>query len=283
MKKQFITKTLSFNTLILLFTIFMCSCQASSKKGDDDRKVIAFFTGKDDMGHVSFVREANKWFSAFAKKEKFTYDSTNNWDNLNNEFLSKYKVVIFLDTRPEGILQRKAFERYMENGGCFIGFHFSAFSLTPSAFPQNWDWYHNKFIGAGEYKGNTWRPTATILRVEDRSHPATRNLPETFSSSPNEWYSWENDLRLNSDIKILLSVDPSGFPLGTGPKLHEIWHTGYYPVVWTNTRYRMLYINMGHNDIDYENKTNRELSHTFTNEIQNRLISDGLLWLLDSK
>ena len=41
----------------------------------------------------------------------------------------------------------------------------------------------------------------------------------------------------------------------------------------------MLYVNMGHNDIDYENKTNKELSFQFNNEIQNTLIIDGLLWL----
>jgi hypothetical protein len=76
-----------------------------------------------------------------------------------------------------------------------------------------------------------------------------------------------------------VSVDSTSFPLGTGPKLHEIWHEGYYPVVWTNRNYRMLYINMGHNDIDYENNTNEELSFTFMNDIQNRLIIDGLLWL----
>ena len=40
-----------------------------------------------------------------------------------------------------------------------MGFHFAGFALTPSAFPQNWDWYHNDFIGAGQYKGNTWRST----------------------------------------------------------------------------------------------------------------------------
>jgi uncharacterized protein len=50
-------------------------------------------------------------------------------------------------------------------------------------------------------------------------------------------------------------------------------------VVWTNRRYRMLYVNMGHNDIDYEHGTNKELSFTFENEAQNRLILDGLLWL----
>jgi hypothetical protein len=36
---------------------------------------------------------------------------------------------------------------------------------------------------------------------------------------------------------------------------------------------------MGHNDIDYENKTGKELSFTFKNNIQNKLVIDGLLWL----
>ncbi len=84
----------------------------------------------------------------------------------------------------------------------------------------------------------------------------TNGLAGTLSSAPSEWYRWEKDLRANSDIQILLSIDPSSFPLGTGPKPHEIWHSGYYPVVWTNKRYRMVYMNMGHNDMDYENKTN---------------------------
>lgn len=41
----------------------------------------------------------------------------------------------------------------------------------------------------------------------------------------------------------------------------------------------MLYVNMGHNDIDYENKTNKELSFQFANETQNQLIISSLLWL----
>ena len=167
----------------------------------------------------------------------------------------------------------------MENGGAWMGFHFAGFALTPSEFPQNWDWYHNEFLGAGQYVSNTWRPTLAILRVEDSTHPATKHLPVTFKSSPNEWYRWENDLRKNPDIKILLSIDSTSFPLGTGPKLYEIWHSGYYPVAWTNKKYKMIYANMGHNDIDYEGKTNKELSFQFANEIQNKFIIDGLVWL----
>ena len=241
--------------------------------------VIAFYTAKNDEAHISFVHQANRWFSITATKNNFRYDSTNNWSNLNKEFLSDYQVVIFLDTRPDNPDQRNAFKKYMDEGGAWMGFHFAAFALTPSAFPQNWNWYHQQFLGSGEYQSNTWRPTSAVLRVENKNHPATKNLPSTFSASPNEWYRWKNDLRLNRDIQILLSIDSISFPLGTGPKQHEIWHSGYYPVVWTNKKYKMLYLNMGHNDIDYENKTNKELSFTFENEVQNQLIIDGLLWL----
>jgi hypothetical protein len=209
----------------------------------------------------------------------FSYDSTQNWDNLNPVFLSRYQVVIFLDTRPDSAGQRIAFQQYMENGGAWMGFHFSAFALTPSAYPQNWDWYHNQFLGSGEYRSNTWRPTSAILKVEDRDHPAMKNLPEKFKSAPNEWYRWKNDLRKNPDIKILASIDSSSFPLGTGPNPLEIWHSGDYPVVWTNTKYRMIYCNMGHNDIDYEHKTNKELSFSFESEKESRLVIDALLWL----
>jgi hypothetical protein len=267
-----------FRTIaLLLLTVFLiCSWKEDTK--NREFRVIAFYTAKNDKAHISFVHEANRWFARIADKYNFTYDSTNNWNNLNDSFLSDYQVVIFLDSRPDSSAQRLAFRKYMDNGGAWIGFHFAAFALTPSAFPQNWDWYHNQFLGAGEYKGNTWRPTKAVLRVENHNHPSTQNLPDTFVASPNEWYSWKNDLRKNPDIQILVSIDSTSFPLGTGPKLYEIWHSGYYPVVWTNKNYKMLYVNMGHNDIDYDNKTDKELSFTFNNEIQDKLVIEALLY-----
>ncbi|MBD2752223.1 ThuA domain-containing protein [Spirosoma validum] len=263
---------------------FCLLCLAFSLKAQTPHiNVIAFYTAKNDKAHISFVQEANRWFPKMAATYHFTYDTTSNWNNLNTTFLSKYQVVLFLDTRPEAPAQREAFRNYMETGGAWMGFHFAAFALTPSAYPQNWDWYHNEFLGSGQYKSNTWRPTSAMLRVEDRKHPATKQLPQIVKSSPNEWYRWEKDLRTNPNIDILLSIDSTSFPLGTGPKPHEIWHSGYYPVVWTNKKYKMLYLNMGHNDIDYENKTNRELSFTFDNETQNKLIINSLLWLGNGK
>lgn len=256
-----------------------CSASLNAQSPAPRFKVVAFYTGKNDLAHISFVHEANRWFPQMAAKYDFSYEATTNWSQLNAAFLSQYQVVLFLDTRPDRPAQRKAFEDYMKHGGAWMGFHFAAFALTPSEYPQNWDWYHDEFLGSGEYLSNTWRPTSAVLRVEDTNYPATRNLSVTFNSAPNEWYRWKNNLRANPSIKVLLSIDPASFPLGTGPKTNEIWHSGDYPVVWTNLKYKMIYMNMGHNDMDYEHKTNKELSSTFGNETQNRLILDSLLWL----
>ena len=95
--------------------------------------VIAFYTAKNDRAHISFVHEANRWFSLMSKQHKFKYDSTSDWKKLNSSFLSNYHLVIFLDTRPEKPEQRRAFEKYMRIGGAWMGFHFAGFALTPSA------------------------------------------------------------------------------------------------------------------------------------------------------
>ena len=262
--------------------LLSCLGTISPRPATPDFRVIAFFTAREDQAHISFVREAVRWFPEMAEKHNFAFDTTSDWGNLNARFLAKYQVVIFLDTRPEDPAQRAAFRSYMEHGGAWMGFHFAAFALTPSAILANWNWYHDTFLGSGSYVSNTWRPTSAVLRVEDRQHPATSHLPATFTSAPNEWYRWEKDLRQNPDIDILLAIDSTSFPLGTGPKPHEIWHEGYYPVVWTNRRYRMMYLNVGHNDIDYEHKfgtDNGTLSHTLDNAVEEGLIVDGLLWL----
>ncbi|MDR3697053.1 ThuA domain-containing protein [Mucilaginibacter sp.] len=279
--------TLKIRIVTLLTFHLICLWFSSADAQNDKRKfkVIAFYTAKDDKAHISFVHEANAWFPLMAAKYHFQYDSTKNWDNMNPGFLSHYQVVVFLDTRPDKPSQREAFQKYMEKGGGWMGFHFSAFALTPSDFNQDWDWYHETFLGSGQYVSNIWRPSAAILDV-DRNFPATKHMPKTFKTSPNEWYRWEHDLRKNPDIQILCYIDSASFPLGTGPKLSEIWHSGYYPVVWTNKKYKMIYFNMGHNDMDYEHKydnTDKTLSNTFSSPMEAKLVVDALLWLGNRK
>lgn len=265
--------------LLVVFFVLTGAGRCLSQDPSRPFSVLAFYTGKEDAAHISFVEEANTWFAQQGPQYGFRYAATNDWGRMRADTLQKYQVVIFLDSRPDSMPYRKAFEHYMQNGGAWLGFHFAAFALDKSAFPQNWPWYHEEFLGAGQYVSNTWKPTSAVLRAEGRALRMMKGIPDTFRSAPNEWYRWEFNVKENPDIRVLLSIDSTSFPLGTGPKPHEIWHSGYYPVAWTNTSYRMVYMNMGHNDMDYEAGKKKTLSSTFSSKDQNQFILNMLLWL----
>ena len=233
--------------------------------------VLAFYSGTWDAAHIDFEKEANQRFPQFGAQNGFTYTATNNWDQLNNLTASQYQVVMFLDDSPHTDAQRTGFQRYMNNGGAFFGFHVSAYNDASGG----WPWFNNTLLGTGRFQSNTWGPTAVTLKAENRSHPALVNTGATFQSSVSEWYSWQNDLRNNPDIQILASIDPSSFPVGTDP--NQTWYSGYYPTIWTNKNYKMIYANFGHNAMNYE--TNTRLSSTFDSPAQNQFMMDALKWL----
>jgi hypothetical protein len=99
-------------------------------------------------------------------------------------------------------------------------------------------------------------------------------LPATIQSSVSEWYSWSNDLRQNSNIDILASVDNSSFPVGTDP--NQQWRSGFFPLIWSNKNYRMIYTNFGHNGMNYA--TNTRTSSTFASAQQNQFLTQSILW-----
>ena len=75
--------------ITLLFTFFSVQITIAQKF-----KVLAFYTGKNDLAHISFVKEANTWFGQLAKEKKFSYHATSNWDSLNTEVLKSVDVVL---------------------------------------------------------------------------------------------------------------------------------------------------------------------------------------------
>jgi hypothetical protein len=254
--------------LALVFTLQ--AAPAHTAQAATPFKVLAFYDGTYDAAHISFDHEANTWFPQAGAQNGFTYTSTTDWSQLNTANLANYQVVMFLDDYPHTASQQSAFQTYVSNGGGFIGFHVSAYNDDTS----DWPWYHNTFLGTGTFKTNSWGPTSETLRIEDSGHPATAGLPAAMTSSVSEWYSWQNDLRQNPDIDILASMDPSTFPIGTDP--NQTWYSGYYPIVWSNRHYRMVYNNFGHNAMDYS--TNTTLSSTFASAQQNQLLLQEIKW-----
>jgi hypothetical protein len=266
-------KALAFLVTLLSATFLVATPASAEQRAAAPFSVLAFYSGTYDAAHIAFQRDARNWFPQQAAANGFTFTATNNWNQLTSITPTQHQVVLFLDDQPQSAAQFQGFQRYMEAGGGFLGFHVTAYN--DSTTPSYANWFHNDLLGTGRFATNTWGPTAETLRLDTRTHPATVNLPATIQSSISEWYSWERDLRQNGNIQILASLDPSTFPVGDDP--NQQWRSGYYPLVWTNKNFKMLYVNFGHDKMNYE--TNTPLSSTFASADQNRLVLDGLKWL----
>ncbi len=219
---------------------------------------LAFYSDTTEPDHVQFAQDAVKFLTASASREHFTVDATTKWEDLNDARLRDYQLVIWLNESPAKAEQRSAFERYMQRGGAWLGFHAAAYNDKDT----NWPWFVD-FLGGAVFYTNSWPPLPARLSLDDRNHPVTEGIPLDFDSPANEWYIWKPNPRLNEDVRVLATFSPSNYPFG----FKDILTSGDLPVVWTNTKYKMLYMNMGHGD------------KIFTSPTQNQLIDNAVNWL----
>jgi type 1 glutamine amidotransferase len=224
-------------------------------------KALAFFTTGGETDHYLFAQDAMRWLGAYAAAQGVSFAATSDWDVLSDAGLKDVRLVIFLNDQPHAGAQRDAFRRYMEGGGAWLGFHVSGFSSGA------WPWYRNDFLGGGGFVASNWPSLPGRVNVDDPGHPTVKNVPASFVAPINEWYSWAPSPRTNPDIKVLLTLDKSNFPMG----VKNVLEGGDVPVAWTNTRFRMLYLNYGHGD------------RIFTSPILTTMIDNSLDWLLGVK
>jgi YVTN family beta-propeller protein len=246
--------------LALMLAILLSS--AASVAQQSRFRVLAFYSPNAELDHVQFAESALKFFTAAAAKDNFTFDSTTDWADLNAENLKKYQVVVWLNDSPNSAEQRRTFQQYMESGGAWLGFHAAGYNDKDT----RWPWYVD-FLGGAVFYTNSWPPLPVKLLVDDRRNPATAGLPDSFMSPANEWYVWKPSPRLNQNVRVLVTFDPANYPHG----LKDVLMSGDLPVMWINTKYKMIYTNMGHGD------------KIFTSATQNKLIEDALLSLAPTR
>jgi uncharacterized protein len=221
-------------------------------------KVLAFYSDKTEPDHVHFAKDAVNFLTERAASEHFSFEATTRWEDLNDEHLKSCQLVIWLNESPANADQRRAFEHYMENGGAWLGFHAAGYNDKDT----NWQWFVD-FLGGAVFYNNEWPPLPARLVADDPRHPIMAGIPADFESPANEWYVWKPSPRLNKDVRVLLTFDPSNYPIG----FKDILTSGDLPVAWTNTKYKMLYMNMGHGD------------KILTSPTQNQLIDNAVNWL----
>jgi type 1 glutamine amidotransferase len=154
------------------------------------------------------------------------------------ERLARFRAVVWLST--SGIVldaeQRRAFERFVQAGGAYVGIH------SASASELDWPWYA-ELVGARFTEHPALQ--AARLVVEDRQHPATRHLGNEWRRS-DEWYEFDRNPR--ASVRVLLSVDEASYQGGK---------SGDHPLAWCRElgRARSFYTALGHDSADFHDAT----------------------------
>ncbi|MES1216432.1 MAG: ThuA domain-containing protein, partial [Bacteroidota bacterium] len=194
-------------TFCCCFLIFVFSTNSSIGQ-KPTFKVLAFYTTTVENDHVDFANNIIPFYQKLAVEKNFTFDTTTSWSKLNDDTLSKYQVVVWINEFAQNEPQRRAFENFINKGGAWLGFHVSAYNDKYT----KWPWFV-EFLGGGVFYMNNWPPLPAKLIVDDNTHPVTKGLPKTYIAPINEWYIWKPSVRVNKDVKVLVTLDPSNYPI----------------------------------------------------------------------
>lgn len=254
---------------LLLLTVFTLGTFAQAPEGYPANyagnkkrfKALIFYTRHAEEAHVEFSLQAVEFFKKLNYGNGFILDVTQNFSDYPYEKLKEYDIVVMLNGYPNKKEERDAFEKYMENGGGWLGFHVAAYNDKNT----NWPWLV-QFLGGGVFYCNNWPPQPVLAEVDVTSHPVTKNLPASFVLPVSEWYQWNPSPRENKDVEVLMSISDKNYPLG----IKDVVNFGDWPIVWTNKNYRMIYLNFGHGDEE------------FTDATQNLLVINAFRWVLSS-
>ncbi len=220
-------------------------------------KALLYYSEAVETAHLEFAQQAIDFFRRLTVGRGWLLDVST--DLLGCGELAQYDVIIMPDAAPSTPADRAAFQAYMEAGGGWLGFHGAGYNDASTG----WDWFR-AFLGGVRFRCNTWPPQPGLVQIEGHDHDVTRNLPDRYVAPATEFYQWQPDPRANPSVRVFASLAPENFPMG----LKDIIFGGDFPIVWSNTRYRMIYINMGHGDENFSDAT------------QNLLFINALRWVV---
>ncbi|WP_369180384.1 ThuA domain-containing protein [Streptomyces mutabilis] len=159
----------------------------------------------------------------------FTVDATEDPAALERP-LTPYAAVVFLSTSGEVLTPagRERLAAHVEGGGGFVGVHAAACT--------EYDWpFYGELLGARFDRHPAYQPGRVV--VEDRDHPATRDLPPTWDFM-DEWYDFRTSPR--GTVRVLARADESSYEGGGMGEDH--------PLVWCREQGagRVFYTALGH-------------------------------------
>jgi len=199
--------------------------------------LVLVFTKTMGWRHKSIEKGVNT-LKFLGLQNNFVVTHTEDSLAFNSNNLKKYDLVIFLSTTQDvlGAEQQAAFEKYIQNGGSFMGIHAAADT------EYEWPWY-NKLVGAYFLSHpNDPNVRKATVQVVDKSHSSTSFLPDTWERT-DEWYNYKS---INPNLNVLMKLDESTYEGGANGDDHPIaWYHEY-------DGGRAFYTGGGHTDASYD-------------------------------
>ncbi|MEU5295108.1 ThuA domain-containing protein [Streptomyces umbrinus] len=212
---------------------------ASKKPSKGDRVLV--FSKTAGFRHDS-IPEGVAAVKSLGAENGFRVDATEDAGAFSSRNLSRYDAVVFLSTTGDVLngAQQRAFEGYIKRGGAYVGIH--------AAADTEYDW---EFYGglAGAYFQSHPAIQPARIEVEDRAHPATSHLGESWNRT-DEWYNYRSNPRDRAHI--LASLDESSYSGGT--------MSGDHPIAWCQEYRggRAFYTGSGHTKESYADPAFRQ-------------------------
>jgi cytochrome c len=180
------------------------------------------------------------------EENDFAVDRTEEAGDFTDENLAQYAAVMFLltsddENTPEDVLndaQKAAFERFVQNGGGFVGVH------SASDTGYGWPWYE-QLVGAyfADHPMGALQFQEAEIVVENPDHPSTAHLPDPWLRT-DEWYNFRTNPR-DRGVNVLLRLDTESYVGST--------MEGDHPIAWSheNLGGRAWYTAGGHTEESY--------------------------------
>lgn len=222
-------------------------------------KALLLYCDTAEPAHVECANDAIDFFKRLTIGDGWILDISNTFAGYDYEKLKEYNILIVVNISPSSGKEKEVFEKYMDNGGGWLGFHAAGYNDINT----NWPWF-NDFLGCGPFYCNNWPPQPVLLELDNQDSEITKNLPSEYVAPESEWYQFNPSPRQNPNVEILASISPKNYPLG----IKDVISHGDFPVVWSNKNYRMVYLNYGHGD------------RTFTDATQNLLTVNAFRYVV---
>ena len=213
--------------LLSVFTLFLTACGEIKENKSDSPTAqnepetaavpeILIFSKTNGYRHES-IETGQQTLRTIADKNNWKTTVTEDSTTFNSENLDKFAAVVFLSTTGDvlGAAEEEAFEKYITDGGAFVGIH--------AAADTEYDWkFYNKLVGA-YFKDHPNDPNIrnAVVRCTDKTHPSTKHLPDAWQRD-DEWYNYKS---IQPNLKVLLTLDETTYEGGNNGDFHPIaWY-----------------------------------------------------------